>query len=180
MVGQQPAELSSARNLAGTSSPGRIDLTWSAPTTIDTQLISRVRIEDVVTGTPVVLATRDAGYVALVTLRSPATGPHSLRVVLETRDGREVATSPIPLTAAARWLLATTPHGVLAQDADGGATNGGTLGARTTWTEGIASSPTRASLVVGEVPWEGSVRVYGATGETLRGLTYDPTTADPT
>lgn len=178
VVGQQPPAYSGPQALAGSSSPGRIDLSWRAPSTLDSRLIASWRVEDVHGGTPVVLQTRSENYLTSTTLRSPATGDHSLRLVLATTDGREVASEPIPLTIASRWLLATTSAGVRAYDADGGVTNGGALGNRTVSTYGISTSPTRKAIVVADSPFSGSVTLFGATGEMLRGLTYDPTFAD--
>lgn len=178
VVGQQPPAYSGPQALAGSSSPGRIDLSWRAPSTLDSRLISGWRVEDIIGGTPVVLQTRTENYLTSTTLKSPATGAHSLRLVLTTSDGREVTSDPIPLTIASRWLLATTSTGTHAYDADGGVTNGGTLGNRAASTEGIATSPTRKAIAVSEGPYNGYVRLLGPAGDLLRSLTYDPTFAD--
>ncbi|WP_406832866.1 hypothetical protein ABEG17_08585 [Pedococcus sp. KACC 23699] len=178
VAGQQPARYSGPQALAGSSSPGRITLTWTAPWTIESRLIAGWRVEDVEGSTPVVLQNRSENYLTTTVLKEPAPGAHRLRLVMLISDGREVASEPIPLTVATRWLLTTTSKGVQAYDADGGITNGGTLGGRSTSTSGIATSPTRKALVVGEGPFSGRVQLVDLGGNLLRGLTYDPTFAD--
>ena len=178
VVGQQPPAHSGPQALTGSSSPGRVNLSWTAPRTLDSRLIAGWRVEDMAGGTPVVLQTRTEGYLTATSLSAPSTGTHALRLVLLTTDGREVASEPIPLTIASRWLLVTTPTGVRAYDADGGVTNGGTLGTRAASTDGIATSPTRTSIAVSEGPYSGYVKLLGPTGTVLRSLTYDPTFAD--
>jgi hypothetical protein len=178
VVGQQPPAYSGPQALAGSSSPGRVDLSWKAPLTLDSRLIAGWRVEDLRGGTPVVLQTRTESYLTATTLTSLDTGTHLLRLVLSTTDGREIASDTITLKTASRWLLVTTPTGVHAYDADGGVTNGGTLGHRAVSTDGIATSPTRKTIVVSDGPYSGYVRLLGPAGNELRGLTYDPTFAD--
>lgn len=178
VVGQQPAAYSGPQTFAGSTSPGRLDLSWSAPATMDSRLITGWRVEDVGGATPRTLQNIMVNYATATTLRAPDTGRHVLRVVMLTGDGREVPSSSITLTTASRWLLVTTPTGARAYDADGGVTNGGLFGRRTQTTDGIAVSPTRKSIIIADGPYDGWVRDVGATGDGFRGLTHDPLFAD--
>lgn len=178
VVGQQPPAYSGPQALAGSSSPGRVDLSWKAPATLDSRLIAGWRVEELDGGGPVVLQTRTESYLTSTVLSSPSPGPHTLRLVLLTTDGREATSEPITLTTATRWLLVTTPAGVQAYDAEGGVTNGGTLGGRRGSTDGIAVSPTRTTIVVSEGPYSGYVRRLGPSGNLLGSLTYDSSFAD--
>jgi hypothetical protein len=177
VVGQQPAAYSGPQAVSGSSSPGRVDLSWRAPDTLDSRLLQGWRVEDVAGDSPRVLQTGTAWGTA-ARLTSLPVGQHALRVVLRTKDGRESASAPTTLAVASRWLLVTTATGVHAYDADGGATNGGTFGPRKVTADGIATSPTRQAVIVADGPWGGSVRVLGATGVQARTLTIDPDFAD--
>lgn len=101
--------------------------------------------------------------------------------MLLTTDGREIASEPVTVTTASRWLLVTTATGTRAYDADGGVTNGGVLGGRAVATDGIATSPTRTAIVVSDGFPGGNVRVHGPAGDELRWLTSyrDYADADP-
>ena len=140
-VGQQPPAYSGPQALAGPSSPGRVDLSWKAPLTLDSRLIAGWRVEDLRGGTPVVLQTRTESYLTATTLTSPDTGTHLLRLVLSTTDGREVASEPYAHGRLAVVAGTTPSRGVQAYDADGGVTNGGTLGDRASLDR--AASPPR-------------------------------------
>lgn len=178
VVGQQPSTYSGPQAVAGSASPGRLDLSWTAPTTLSQSLIRGWRIEDLGSGTPLALQTVPGGTTGRTTISSLVTGAHALRVVLLTTDGRQVASEPVPLTVASRWLLVTTANGIRAYDADGGVTNGGMLGSGRSSTDGVAVSPTRDRIVVSEGPYAGSVRVLGSSGDGVRILTSDSLVAD--
>ncbi len=172
VVGQQPPAYSGPQAFAASTSPGRMDLSWQAPATLDSRLIAGWRVEDVSGAVPVVLETRRENYATATTLPAPPSGTHALRLVLLTTDGREVPSAAVRVTSASRWLLVTTPAGVRAYDADGGVTNGGLLGGRARATDGIATSPTRkAIIVVDGLGAGGNVRVLGPSGKELAWLT---------
>lgn len=178
VVGEQPAAYSGPQSLTASGSPGRVDLTWEAPTTLDSRMITGWRVEEVGSGQPAVLQKIINGYPRRTVLTSLPTGGHALRLVMLTSDGRETASSPVPVTLASRWLLVTTLTGVHSYDADGGSTNGGVFGTRTGPTDGIATSPTRTAVVVGNGPWDGAVQLRGPTGEVTRTLTVGSVYAD--
>jgi len=179
VVGQQPAAWSGPQSFAASSSPGRVDLSWQAPSTLDSRIIAGWRVEDVSGGSPVVVPTKIATYARSANVGPLSVGPHSLRLVLVTTDGREVPSVAVPVTVPSRWLLVTTSTGLRAYDPDGGVTNGGLLGGRSGAVDGVAPSPTRAGIIASEGAVAGTrVWLLGPAGEGTRILTSTSTYAD--
>lgn len=179
VVGQQPAAWSGPQSFAAASSPGRIDLSWQAPSTLDSRLITGWRVEDLSSGSPVVVPTKIPTYARSATVGPLSVGPHALRLVLLTTDGREVPSSAVPVTVPSRWLLVTTSTGLRAYDPDGGITNGGLVGGRSGAVDGVGTSPTRAAIIATDGAAAGTtVWLLGPAGEKLRAVTSTSTYAD--
>ncbi len=172
VVGQQPAAWAGPQSFAASSSPGRVDLSWQAPTTLDSRLIAGWRVEDVSSGSPVALPTKIATYARSTNVGPLSVGPHSLRLVLLTTDGRAVPSAAVRVSIPSRWLLVTTSTGLRAYDPDGGMTNGGLVGGRSSAVDGIATSPTRAGIVASDGVAAGTrVWLLGPAGEQTRIVT---------
>jgi len=123
--------------------------------------------------------TKIATYARAATVGPLSVGPHALRLVLVTTDGREVPSAAVPVTVASRWLLVATSTGLRAYDPEGGVTNGGLLGGRSSAVDGVATSPTRAGIIAADGAAAGTrVSLLGPTGEALRILTSTSTYAD--
>ncbi|GAA1250464.1 hypothetical protein [Oryzihumus leptocrescens] len=170
IVGQQPATLSGPQQVAATGRPGRVDVTWAAPTTLDSRLVGGWRIEEGDGASRVVLFKTDADYTRAGALLALPVGSHTLHVVMHTDDGRDIASSPLVVTVPRRWLLVATSSGVRAIDPDGGTTDGGLFGPATA-VNGVAVSPTRDRVVVQR--GNGDTLSYSPSGVQLSGVFYN-------
>jgi len=181
VVGQQPASLSGPQNVTVTPAPGRVDISWKPPSTLDSRLISSWRIEEDISGSTTVLRRLISSYEQSSSLTGLGVGIHSLRVVMRTGDGREISSAPVVVTVPRRWLLVATTSGVRALDPDGGTTAaepfviGSSSGISTV---GVAFSPARDKVVVAQGPATGWIEAYSTTGSPLRFLSSQPLFGD--
>lgn len=183
VVGQQPASLSGPQNVTVSPAPGRVDISWRPPSTLDTRLISSWRIEEDTSGSTTVLQKLLNSYAQFGRITVLGVGNHTLRVVMRTGDGREISTAPMVMTVPRRWLLVATTSGVRALDPDGGTTAAEPFdigfGSRPgTSTVGVAFSPVRDKVIVAQGPAAGSIWTYSPTGSALHTLSSQPLFGD--
>jgi Fibronectin type III domain/FG-GAP-like repeat len=176
VVGQQPAALSGPQGPTATGAPGRVDLSWTAPLTLDARLISSWRVEEDGSPSPVVLKTVITEGEHSSVLTGLAVGPHLLRVVMLTRDGREISSAPMTVSVPSRWLLVATNTGVRAVDPDGGHTDGELFGEGRR-SSSVAVSPVRDRVVIAYRD-ERYLESFSTTGSLLRLLTNQPVVGD--
>jgi len=151
VVGQQPAAVSGPQSIALSGAPGRVDISWKPPSTLDSRIISSWRIEEDTSGSTTVLRKLISSYEQSARLTGLGVGVHSLRVVMRTVDGREISSAPLAVTVPRRWLLIATSSGVRALDPDGGNTDGGLFGTALT-ASGVAVSPVRDRVIASYSP----------------------------
>jgi hypothetical protein len=176
VVGQQPVAYAGAQAITVTGAPAGVDLDWREPSTLDSRLIRGWRVEEVA-GTTTTVRARAADYGRAVRVTGLGVGAHALRVVMSTADGRDVASAPIAVTVPRRWLLVATRNGVLALDPDGGHTDGGSFGARTS-AVGVAFAPSRDRVVLARGPGDGWLETATVTGAGVHRLSYQPLFGD--
>jgi hypothetical protein len=176
VVGQQPVAVSGPQNITVTGAPGRVDLSWTAPRTLDDRLIDSWRIEEDTSPSPTVLQRIIASYVRSSRITGLSVGAHQLRVVMHTGDGREISSAPLAVTVPRRWLLVATTSGVRALNPDGGNTDGGLFGSALS-ASGVAFSPVR-DRVIASYSLAGRVEALSGTGSLLRVLTLQPVFGD--
>ena len=176
VVGQQPAALAGPQGLTATGAPGRVDISWTAPLTLDARLISSWRVEEDAGPSPIVLRRIITESEHSSVLTGLAVGPHLLRVVMLTRDGREISSAPMTVSVPSRWLLVATTTGVRAVDPDGGHTDGELFGSGLPASD-VAVSPVRDKVVIA-YPGDRLVESFSTTGSLLRLLTNPPAVGD--
>jgi hypothetical protein len=155
VVGQLPARFSGPQNVATDTSPGRIDVTWGNPWTLDSALVDHWRVDDLTAGTQRIVATQSWGAPQKTQLTGLSVGTHEIQVVMVTTDGREVKAAPVSVDMARRWLLVNDlSGGVRAINPDVGGSGAGLLpysGFSGQPTLSVATSANRREYVTTEV-----------------------------
>ena len=154
VVGQLPAVHSGPQDVATATSPGKIDVTWGNPWTLDSGLLAHWRVDDLTAGTQRSVASQGWGATQSTQLTGVSVGTHEIQVVMVTTDGREVKAAPVAVDIPRRWLLVSdAAGGVRAINPDVSGSGPGLIawsGFSGQPTLGVATSPNRREYATTE------------------------------